>query len=99
MPCKKGTKQTPQIIIDKIIKEHQNGISIKELSVKYDKPFQTIHNMVTRENRKQRNIEIGIISKKVGRPRKIALTLEEENKRLKMENELLKDFLKEIERG
>lgn len=35
MPCKKGTKQTPQEIIDQIIREHTNGATIKELSIEY----------------------------------------------------------------
>lgn len=99
MPCRKGTKQTPQIIIDEILREHQNGVSAKELSVKYDKPFKTIKNMITRENLKKRNLQKGILPKRVGRPRKSFLSLEEENARLKMENDLLKSFLKELERG
>lgn len=53
MPCRKGTKQTPQVIIDEILREHQNGVSVKELSVKYDKPFRTIKDMITRENNKK----------------------------------------------
>ena len=99
MPCRKGTKQTPQVIIDEILREHQNGVRVKELSVKYDKPFRTIKDMITRENNKKINFKKGILPKKVGRPRKTFLTLEEENARLKMENELLKSFLKELERG
>ena len=55
--------------------------------------------MITRENHKKLNLEKGIAPKKVGRPRKTLLTLEEENSRLRMENDHLKNFLKEIEMG
>lgn len=36
MPCTKGTKQTPQIIIDEILREQQNGVGVKELSIKHE---------------------------------------------------------------
>ena len=65
MPCRKGTKQTPQVVIDEIIKEHQNGVIIRELSIKYDKPLKTIRNMITKENHKKRNLEKGIAPKKL----------------------------------
>lgn len=99
MPCRKGTKQTPQIIIDEIMKEHQNGVSIREISIIYNKPFKTIDNIIYKENLKKRNLDIGNLPKKVGRPKRTFSSLEEENARLKMENDLLKSFLKELERG
>ena len=51
--------------------------------------------MITRENNKKRRQEFGLPPKKQ-RGRKAAVTLQEykyENKRLRMENELLRDFL------
>ena len=96
MPRRKGTPNTPQEIIDEIVRKHQGGATIRELASKYDKPFKTIKNMCTRENNKKRNIDIP-----KSRGRKPAKTLQEykyENKRLKMENELLRDFLSLTER-
>ena len=96
MPRRKGTLNTPQKIIDEIVRKHHEGESIKSLAEKYNKPFKTIKNMCTRENNKLRNFNV---SKPRGR--KPAKTLQEykyENKRLKMENELLRDFLLLTER-
>lgn len=60
-----------------------------------------VKDFIKRENRKKNREKE--ISKPKGRPRKnpIVSTKEliHENERLKMENELLRDFLKEIERG
>ena len=68
MPREKGTKNTPQIIITQIVEEHRHGITIRELSDKYTKPYKTIKNMVNRENKKQRMIEAGKALKAKGRP-------------------------------
>ena len=101
MARKKGTPNTPQIIINEIIEKHKKGNTIKEIAREYKKPFKTVKNMVTRENNKNRVQENEKRLRKQ-RGRKPAVTLAEykyENKRLKMENELLRDFLYEIERG
>lgn len=98
MSRNKGTRNTPQEIIDKIVEEHSEGKTIKELSEEYQKPFKTVKNMITRENNKKKSSEKKI---RKYRGRKPAKTLQEykyENKRLKMENELLRDFLSLIER-
>ena len=94
MPRGKGTPNTPPAIIDEIVQKHSAGISKAELAAEYGKPFKTIKNMVTRENNKKRRQEAGIAPRQRGR--KAAVSLQEykyENKRLKMENELLRDFL------
>ena len=94
MPRKKGTRNTPQAIIEEIVRKHKEGMSTRELSEEYGKPFKTIRNMFERETRKRRRQDAGILVKQRGR--KPAVTLAEykyENKRLKMENELLRDFL------
>lgn len=94
MHRKKGTRNTPQAIIDEIVRKHKEGISTRELSEEYGKPFKTIKNMYEREARKKRRQEAGVPSKQRGR--KAAVSLAEykyENKRLKMENALLRDFL------
>ena len=92
----KGTLNMPQKIIDEIVRKYHEGESIKSLAEKYNKPFKTIKNMCTRENNKLRNFNVP-----KQRGRKPAKTLQEykhENKRLKMENELLRDFLLLTER-
>ena len=97
MPRGKGRKNTPQAIVDEIIKEHIQGKTVKQLSEEYGKPYKTIKNMITRENNKKKS---KIVFPKQ-RGRKPAKTLQEyqyENKRLKMENELLRDFLSLTER-
>jgi gentisate 1,2-dioxygenase len=95
MHRQKGTLNTPQSIIDEIVTKHRNGETIKLLSAEYAKPFKTIKNMCTRENNKMRRQKEGLEPKR-SRGRKPAVSLAEykyENKRLKMENELLRDFL------
>ena len=95
MHRKTGTKNTPQVIIDEIVEKHRNGKTKKELSTEYGKPLKTIGNMITRENNKKRRQEFGLPFQKQ-RGSKVTITLQEykyENKRLRMENELLRDFL------
>lgn len=94
MPRRKGTPNTPPEIIEEIKARHAEGDSIRELAEEYGKPFKTIKNMITRENNKRRRQEARLVPKQRGR--KAAVSLQEykyENKRLKMENELLRDFL------
>jgi DNA-directed RNA polymerase specialized sigma subunit len=58
---------------------------------------QPIHDLLKRERRKQRDLVCWIPLRRKGRPRKTKIDTEEtkdkEIKRLKMENELLRDFL------
>ena len=58
MPRRKGTLNTPQKIIDEIVRRHHEGESIKSSAEKYNKPFKTIKNMCTRENNKLRNFNV-----------------------------------------
>ena len=57
-----------------------------------------IHNLLKRRRRKERKLAAGVPLRPVGRPPKGYKTPEEEKnyeiKRLKMENELLRDFLR-----
>jgi len=95
MPREKGTLNTPQNIIEEIVAKHKAGATIRELTQEYRKPYKTMKNMCTRENNKARRKEAGLLPKMRGR--KPAVSLQEykyENKRLKMENELLRDFLR-----
>ena len=66
-------------------------MSARELAREYGKTFKTIKGLLYRENRKEREFTVP-----KQRGRKPAKTLQEykyENKRLKMEVELLRDFL------
>ena len=95
MPREKGTPNTSPEIIEEIIAKHKSGATRKELAEEYGKPFKTIKAMIRRENNKVRRQAEGLQPTKT-RSRKPAVSLAEykyENKRLKMENELLRDFL------
>ena len=102
---KKSTEKLRLRIKTSLVSTEQDGVyeggkSVRELAAEYEKPFKTIKNMLTRENNKKRKQATGIFSNKQ-RGRKPAITLQEykyENKRLRMENELLQDFLCEIGR-
>ena len=89
----KGMKKYPQGIREKIVLEYNNGASQSELSKKYNISRYAIQCWLG-------TIQIKCkLPKKRGR--KPAKTLQEykyENKRLKMENELLRDFLSLTER-
>ena len=101
MHRQKGTPNTPRAIIDEIVKRHKAGETIRALAEEYGKPFKTIKKMVYREGWKQREAERGKLPSQRKRGRKPAVTLQEykyENKRLKMENELLRDFLQSMGR-
>lgn len=76
-----------------------DGRSCKEIEKYFqlegDRP---IHDLLKRERRKERKIEAGIPLRRPGRPPKGHMISggekEYEIKRLKMENELLRDFLR-----
>jgi hypothetical protein len=96
MHRQKGIPNTPQSIIDEIVTRHKAGKKIADLAQEYGKTYETVKSMVKRENRKECQREDGKILRKT-RGRKPAVTLQEckyENERLKMENELLRDFLR-----
>ena len=91
MHRQKGTPNIPQTIKDEIVRKHEEGASTRELAVEYGKTYKTIKGILYRERRKKRQF-----NQPKQRGRKPAKTLQEykyENKRLKMEIELLRDFL------
>jgi len=100
MSGKKGMKHYPQSIKDEIIVKQQNGQSVCSLSKEYRisrwaiQCWCGLRPEITMKK---------IAPRKKGRPRKTPIStpqeLEKENKRLRMENELLRDFLYETERG
>ena len=93
MSGKKGMKRYPIETREKIVAEHQSGVSQLELSKRYGISRYAIQCWIGARPQKH------ILPKQRGR--KPAKTLQEykyENKRLQMENELLRDFLSLTER-
>lgn len=95
MSGKKGQKQYPKNIKDEVISKHKTGIPVRELSREYGISRYAIQSWCGL--RPEANIRQEAPRRK-GRPRKRAITtqieLEQETKRLRMENELLRDFLR-----
>ena len=80
-----------------ILRMKENGYSRREIAERFGITSEQVHGFVKRHNKNLRNIEAGILPKKKGRPSKIR-SLEDEVLRLRMENELLRDFLSLTER-
>lgn len=78
---------------------HAAGKTRREIAESLGLEKKQIENWVNRHNRKERRLNAGILPKRKGRPRKnpisenIVEAQAAEIKRLKMENELLRDFL------
>ena len=93
MAGKKGMKKYPESIRNEIRQKQENGQSVKSLSKEYGISRWAIQTLCGLSKDHER------VPKSRGR--KPAKTLQEykyENKRLKMENELLRDFLLLTER-
>ena len=80
-----------------IIQMKANGCTRREIAEKVGITPEQVHQYLCRYNRKKRNIKAGVVPNKKGRPSK-AKSLEDEVLRLRMENELLRDFLSLTER-
>ena len=87
-----------------ILELKREGKTNREIAQMLGVDKECIKNWVVRFNRQQRKLEAGIKSRPKGRPRKDAqprdVVAEQayEIKRLKMENELLRDFMRSMER-
>ena len=87
-----------------ILKLRDQGMTLRQIGEKLGFTHKEMRGFLTRYNRKQRKLAEGIPPKPKGRPKKIALDptsieyYKAENERLKMENELLRDFLRSTER-
>ena len=83
---------------------HAAGKTRREIAESLGLEKKQIENWVNRHNRKERRLNAGILPKRKGRPRKnlisenIVEVQAAEIKRLKMENELLRDFLQSVGR-
>ena len=82
---------------EEILKMKSKGCTRREISEKLGLTPDQVHQFLCRYNRKQRNMKAGILPQKKGRPSK-SNSLESEISRLRMENELLRDFLSLTER-
>lgn len=85
-------------LIEKEIRElRECGYTRKEIADKFGLTIIQIKNLVNRQNRMEKKIESGIMPRRRGRPPKGHQTTVKEKdneiKQLKMENELLRDFL------
>ena len=95
MGNRKGQKQYPEHIRQIIVAEQRKGKSVCSLSAKYGVSRYTIQSwcgLRPEVNRRQ------MAPLKRGRPTNKPEDLEKKVKRLEMENELLRNFLRELER-
>ena len=95
MGNKKGQKHYPEQIKQIIVAEKRKGQSVCSLSAKYGVSRYTIQSwcgLRPEVNRRQ------IAPLKRGRPTNKPEDLEKKVKRLEMENEMLRNFLRELER-
>ena len=95
MGNRKGQKHYPEHIKQIIVAEQRKGKSVRSLSAKYGVSRYTIQSwcgLRPEVNRRQ------ITPLKRGRPTNKPEDLEKKVKRLEMENELLRNFLQELER-
>ena len=87
-----------------ILELKQEGKTNREIAQKLGVDRKCIRNWVTRFNRQQQKLAAGIKLRPKGRPRKdtqprdIVAEQAYEINRLKMENELLRDFMQSMER-
>jgi len=95
---KKGHKQFGEFIINNVLTLIAEGKTYREISEIYqlgDK--RVVEQLMCRYRKKQQLLQLGIITRQNGRPRKDHLPTEQDKdmeiKRLKMENELLRSFL------
>ena len=87
-----------KIIEEAIFAEKAEGKSNREIREKYGLSKKQMGNLITRHNKAEKLAETGKIPCRRGRPPKGSPTTEHEKdreiERLKMENELLRDFLR-----
>ena len=95
MGNRKGQKHYPEHIKQIIVAEQRKGKSVRSLSAKYGVSRYTIQSwcgLRPEVNKRQ------ITPSRRGRPTNKPEDLEKKVKRLEMENELLRNFLQELER-
>ena len=95
MAGRKGMKHYPESFKLQIKEEHDAGVSMRTLKKKYGVSFYSIESWCGL--RPEVNIRQNAPLKR-GRPTNKPEDLEKKVKRLEMENELLRNFLRELER-
>jgi len=98
MAGKKGMKQYASTIIEEVLAMREAGKTNKEIGEYFNLPGQRpVHDLLKRYRKKQQLLMAGVMPRRKGRPSKgydpTKLDTDNEIKRLKMENELLRSFL------
>ena len=87
-----------KMLEEKIFEMKANGKTNREIAEHFGLSIIQIKNLINRHNQAQKRKEAGILPGRPGRPSKGYKSTEQEKdnqiKRLKMENELLRDFLR-----
>lgn len=89
-----------QALEEEILAMREGGATRKEIAERFGLSKEQIKNWINRYNRKQAKLEAGILPRPKGRPRKDSVTRDivteqtYEIQRLRMENKLLRDFLR-----
>lgn len=87
-----------------ILQWKSEGITNREIARRLGMEYSQVHNWVSRYNERQRKLKAGIVVRKKGRPRKDSeprdIVAEQTYiiQRLRMENELLRDFMRSMGR-
>ena len=104
MPRFSGYHITPRPVVEEILRLHvQEGYTYRQLAEKFQKSFKTIQNMIHNEYKKQRMLlEQGKVPQRpstyLNPTADQYLALQKENRQLRMENELLRDFRRKFEK-
>jgi hypothetical protein len=92
-----------KVLESEIFKMKDKGATNREIAEHFGLARVQLRNLITRHNQAQKRLEAGILPRKRGRQPKGNKPTEQEKdyeiKRLKMENELLRDFLRHGGRG
>lgn len=99
MSGQKGMKQFGKHIIDEVKKMRESGKTYREIAEHLNlRNSESVRELLKRDRRCQLKLESGIMPRRHGRPPKGYQPTEQEKdneiRRLKMENELLRDFLR-----
>ena len=95
MPRTKGLKDYSSELKDKVVKEREAGASLRQIAKKYNVSVYSVGAWCGQVGRVNTRMQAPL---KRGRPTNKPEDLEKKVKRLEMENELLRNFLQELER-